>query len=279
MDENSKIHWFFGFLDRGYTELNPINCGYEACTGGHLGFGLRSYYMIHYIESGTGTLYTKNGEYRLNRGQCFIVKPDENVKYVADEIDPWTYVWIGFTGVLAKKLDTLPSPVAEIPYTAFSMIRALEDRSDTCEEMASAALFMIYADLMSGKPAHPHYVRRTVDTIISLYMTNLSVNNLADQLGLDRRYLSRIFKAYTGMGIQEYIIKVRMQEAEKLLRASYAVALTAGLVGYQDSFNFSKMFKKYYGISPRKYAQEQKKLTEEAAALEKQKKNEGDSNV
>ncbi|MBE6608890.1 MAG: AraC family transcriptional regulator [Ruminococcaceae bacterium] len=255
MEVNSNKVWHYAFLDRGYTELNPLNCGYENCLPGHTGLAMRPYYLIHYVESGSGMLYGENGSYKVTRGQVFIIKPYENAHYVADENDPWNYVWIGFGGTMAKKLDTLDSPIAEMPYNAFSMIKNLEARNDTREEIAAAALFMIFGDLFSGRSSHPHYVRRTVDTINSLYMNQISVSGIADNLGLDRRYLSRIFRASMGMSIQEYLIKVRMEHAERLIRENISVNLTADLVGYSDCFNFSKMFKKYYGLSPRKYAQ------------------------
>ncbi len=253
MGTNNKKLWNFGFSSRGYKDLSPVNCGYEVCEPFHTGTGYRNYHMIHYIEGGSGTLYSESGTFKVSKGQIFIVKADEAARYVADALDPWTYVWIGFDGALADMLYDLPSPIAETPYTAFSMIRALEDRTDTREEMAAAALFMIFAYLFSGKASHPNYVRRAVDTVNSLYMTPLSVAGIADTLGLDRRYLSRIFKAEMGVSIQEYIINVRMEQAKRLLFDGYNVKDTSELVGYQDQFNFSKMFKKHFGCSPREY--------------------------
>ena len=43
-----------GFLDRKYEELNPLNFGYHECPGGHTGYGMRKYYLIHYVISGCG---------------------------------------------------------------------------------------------------------------------------------------------------------------------------------------------------------------------------------
>jgi len=133
------------------------------------------------------------------------------------------------------------------------MIRDLQKRQDTREEVGAAALFLIFAEIFSGRSRHPHYVRRTVDTINSLYMRPITVEAIASDLRLDRRYLARIFKASMGMSVQEYLIKVRMEQAEKLLRDGVSVSMTAELVGYNDPFNFSKMFKKYYGVSPSKF--------------------------
>lgn len=243
-----------GFIDRGYTELHPINCGYEKCLPSHTGLGSRNYYMIHYIENGCGKLYIGENEYSVCKGQIFIIKPHEEATYIADTETPWQYIWIVFDGTMAKKLDRLTSPVSDMPYNAFSMIKNLEERPDTHEEVAAAALYLIFADLFSGKSTHPHYVRRTVDTINSLYMTPLTVAGIAESLGLDRRYLSRIFKENMGISVQDYLIRVRLEQAQKLLSEGTSVKMTAQLVGYTDCFNFSKMFKKYYTVSPKHYA-------------------------
>ena len=253
INKNEKM-CVIGFLDRKYTDLNPCTCGYENCAPSHTAYGMRDYHLIHYVESGSGTIYIKNRSYTATKGQIFIIRAFENVRYVASEDDPWSYVWIGFNGSMCQKLDTLPDTAIDFPSNAFYMIKDLENRSDTREEIATAALFMIFADLFSGRSRHPHHVRRTVDLINSTYMKSLSVCEIAEGLGLDRRYLSRIFKSSMGMSVQDYIIKVRMEQAKRILLCGTSVAQTAEMVGYNDCFNFSKMFKKYVGISPKSYS-------------------------
>ncbi len=250
-------HIGIGLIDKNYKELNPLTFGYETCRPSHTAYGWRDYYLIHYVESGYGTLYRKGKAYRLSAGQIFIISPQEDVRYVADEHDPWCYVWIGFRGDLAKRFSDLDEPVTNADSTPFDMLRALSERSDMREETAAAALFLIYADVFSGKQSRPHYVKRIVDTVNTLYMNDISVAQLAEELGLDRRYVSRLFHKTMGMSIKDYIIKVRMDAAKKLLKAGRGVSQTAELVGYSDAFNFSKMFKKHCGVSPSAFAKAQ----------------------
>ncbi len=242
------------FIDKGYSDLCPRNCGWEKCVSDHTGYGSRDYYMIHYVESGKGRLYTQNEEYEIKKGQAFLIKQKENACYVADRSDPWSYVWIGFDGSLASKLDSLSCPVADISGAAASIIKSIEGRTDTREEVAVAAINLIFSELLAGRSSNPHYVRRAVDTINTLYMTPLTVEGIAGSLGLDRRYLGRIFKERTGKSVQEYLIGVRMEQSKRLLRDGISVGDTALRVGYTDSFNFSKMFKKYCSVSPKQYA-------------------------
>ena len=78
--------------------------------------------MIHYVIKGSGTLYSEKGEYKVGHGQIFIVTPYENAYYVADESDPWEYIWIAFNGRLAKKLDTLISAIDVVQNPKLNLI-------------------------------------------------------------------------------------------------------------------------------------------------------------
>jgi AraC-like DNA-binding protein len=85
-----------------------------------------------------------------------------------------------------------------------------------------------------------------------MYTNKISVASLAHFCGLDSRYLCRIFKKETGMTLQEYILDYRLSKAHVLLlETSLTIGDTARSVGYTDVYNFSKMFKKKYGVSPR----------------------------
>ena len=82
------------------------------------------------------------------------------------------------------------------------------------------------------------------------YMENLRVSALAHSFGFERSYLYRIFKNRYGVGIKEYITEVRMEYAGKFLSDGYTVSESAHMVGYDDEFNFSKSFKRRFGVSP-----------------------------
>ncbi|MBE5733393.1 MAG: helix-turn-helix transcriptional regulator, partial [Clostridiales bacterium] len=70
--------------------------------------------------------------------------------------------------------------------------------------------------------------------------------------GYERSYLYRIFKNHLGVGIKEYIIKTRMEHAQILLKQGYSVNKTSLAVGYKDQTNFSKAYKKHFGVPPKK---------------------------
>ena len=81
-------------------------------------------------------------------------------------------------------------------------------------------------------------------------MENVSIQEISHLVGLNRKYLSRIFKDTYGITMQEYLIDRRLTEASKLLKLGYSVEDTAYMVGYNDPFGFSKAYKKRFGNSP-----------------------------
>jgi two-component system, response regulator YesN len=83
---------------------------------------------------------------------------------------------------------------------------------------------------------------------------NLTLNKLADQIGISASHLSRLFKKRTGIGSREYIKNIRMEKAEELVRSTRInINEVASLVGYNHASNFNHDFKSYFGISPSGY--------------------------
>lgn len=68
-------------------------------------------------------------------------------------------------------------------------------------------------------------------------------------------YISKIFKEETGESPINYLIKIRLEKARDILLTSEggSIKSIANSVGYEDVYHFSKLFKKYYGISPLYY--------------------------
>ena len=77
-------------------------------------------------------------------------------------------------------------------------------------------------------------------------------------------YLNKIFKKIMGKTIFVYLNEIRIQHACKLLATtSMKVAAIGYRVGYQDEYYFSKVFKKYTGVSPGQYEKMNLQLTQE----------------
>ena len=87
------------------------------------------------------------------------------------------------------------------------------------------------------------------------YPEKISLEHIATNMYLSSFYISKIFKSETGDTPINYLISLRMEKAKELLdqNPEETVQKVAAAVGYEDAYHFSKVFKKYYGISPLYY--------------------------
>lgn len=246
-----------------FLDINPVDCGWERCAPGHyFGPAIRDYYLIHYVSSGCGTFKNQRAEYTVRAGQLFIIRPCEITYYRASDHDPWNYSWIGFKGNAAKILDTAPDIISADCKRFFDAMKGSVEYDSMREEVITAQIYLMIAELFgnkgTGRNHSSGFASRAANYIDCRYMSPLSVEDLAVRMNIDRRYLSRLFKQEYGMTIQEYIVSTRMKHARAFLREGYSVGQAASMTGYSDVFNFSKMFKKHFGISPSEVKQDGK---------------------
>ena len=239
-------------INKNFHELNPVIAGCEKCVSKHsFGPAVRSYWLMHYVVKGKGFVTKENGEkYIVREGQVFLIKPDAVYFYEADEFEPWEYIWIGFTGSLAKDFEQL-GDVFECSDKIFKDIVHANEIKKCREEFLTAKLFELYSILFSESTGRIDYVTQACDYIDTHYSEDISISKICRIIGIDRTYLSKIFTKKTGKSMQQYLIDVRMKEAKAFLCKGYSVLETSVMVGYGDVSNFSKMFKKVTGISPK----------------------------
>lgn len=104
-----------------------------------------------------------------------------------------------------------------------------------------------------------HSVIRHVRTYIERNFANpdLSLNHLSDAFELNAKYVSQLFKDEFGIKFVDYVTKVRIEHAKKLLLESEEpVQEVAARVGYTHSFSFIRVFKKVVGMTPGDYRKE-----------------------
>ena len=244
-------------VNRHFFDLNPLIIGEEECAPGHqYGPAVRNYTLLHFVVKGKGYFQRNGITYSLCAGQAFVIRPEELTTYYADLEDPWYYQWIGFDGALADRFSALP-PVLSYSTNWVEKMLILDNRNGMIEYRIASLLFEMCAELFAVDKPQNHYVRRVKNYINTLYMQPIRVEEIAEKMNLDRRYLSRLFKEKTMKTVQEYLIDVRIGEAKKQLERGASVSEAAHLSGYEDVCNFSKMFKRITGISPKDWKDSQ----------------------
>jgi len=97
-------------------------------------------------------------------------------------------------------------------------------------------------------------LKRLVQYINEHYAESLTLTELAEHFHFNPSYLSSYFSTHMQEGFIEYLNKVRIEEAAKLLKANtIPISEISRMVGYSDHSYFCKVFKKIKGLSPSQY--------------------------
>ncbi len=241
--------------DEGYSGLNPIQFGYEDCQKSHFyGPAVRTHWLIHFIVSGFGTFKIGNRTYTVRPGEMFVIPPFQETYYEADNENPWSYIWIGFTtdGSLPMALpDVVRCPEAGAVFDAMKDCTAFTGGRSA---FLSGKLWDLFALLLGKEQQQNDYIKIATDYMHAEYMLGITVEEIATRLNLDRTYFSALFKKKTGVSPKQYLLHYRMNIAASLLaEQGVSVSVTALSVGYSDIFTFSKMFKRHFGLAPKDY--------------------------
>ncbi len=226
-------------------------------------------YVINILETGRGVVDVGNRRYNVVAGQAFVLFPDKSVTLKADNMEPWNYIGIVLSGKDVGKFIEHLGLTAQTPLIDFSTShKAMDLAYDLfmeCEKkyqnhFSITSCFVnllecLEESLISRKiPAKNFYMTRAVEYIKENYYKNLSVEEIANMLGIERSYLSRLFKTYKNKSTQNYIIDYRIQRAKKMFEEEdLNVSQVCSAVGYTNIYCFSRIFKSRVGMSPKEY--------------------------
>ena len=225
--------------------------------------------ILHFVVKGKGILRLNNKQYDVHERQIFFIPENTKAFYQADKDNPWEYMWIHIGGprishILKDAGITIDSPVFT-PVAHFSELENL--MMDTLKHYKRqfycvGNVYKLCDYIIRNSPATSEkdyskallYVKNVISYIQLKYSEPIKIDSIAAALDLNRSYLSRLFKDATGYSLQEYLITYRMKMAVKFLEdESLSINEIGYMVGYNDTFTFSKAFKRHYGSSPSEY--------------------------
>lgn len=104
-------------------------------------------------------------------------------------------------------------------------------------------------------PEEGNLTDQVKDYVKKYYRNDISISQIAENLGLTANYLSTVFRQRTGRKLIDYLTQVRMEAAKKLLceNVTASVQDIALMVGYNSSRHFSTLFQKQTGMTPSSY--------------------------
>ena len=116
----------------------------------------------------------------------------------------------------------------------------------------------------SNEKSNAEVVRRVKKYIEEHLSFNISREEIAESVFLNKDYQSRVFKDETGLSIIDYVIKEKMNVAcELLTTTNLSISKVAECIGYTHMPYFSKLFKKETGMTPNEYRGYYRRKSEE----------------
>lgn len=232
----------------------------------------RGDYQLLYISAGKLHLYVDGEERIITKGNMLLFRPGETQIYNLYSADkPETY-WVHFTGSdVDLLLDYYGMPKDEnVFFTGISpdyqwlfkqMIQELQLCRANYEDLLNMNLCHIFliinrflkegseldADALNEVERATHYFNEN-------YNQNICIKDYAADRHMSDCWFNRTFKKVTKVTPIQYIISLRITSAINLLEnTDHNIKQIASMVGYDDEYYFSRLFKKNTGLSPTEY--------------------------
>lgn len=259
------------FHDRLFTDFYLYLLSRTAGSGSQSYSAATSCFTVFLVLSGSGILHTGIDRLRLEAGQWTLISPGVPVSCHAVSRESWDYIRIGFAGHRAARILSfagigegntvyshadcllLEHLIGPLLSSASSLEEILTRQSAVCRILSVLVGDSLPVSRTSPFGQNP-YVARAVEYIGRHYQEPLSIQDLADWLGITRNYLFSLFKQELHCSPRRYILDLRLKRACHLLRQTeYSVEAIALSCGYQDPAIFSRTFMGHIGQSPAAY--------------------------
>ncbi len=258
----------------------PVNLyyyGHEKCPPGHFfGPAVRQHYLMHFILDGQGIYKVNDKSYAVSKGMAFLIYPGETTFYQADEISPWEYIWIAMDGDdIERLIAAYHSPVNKYLFKAANysqsadLFRSFADVNNLNltkdKDKFIGLIYLIFSSFekncnTGAFESDLDYYNRSCKYIRLNYGYNISITDIAENVGLERSYLYRIFMKYAYISPKHYLTKVKVESAgEMLMNSELSMTEIALSCGFNDSSNFCRTFNKYYGYPPLQFKKQKNK--------------------
>ena len=241
---------FEKFLTRDYTKQRP---------------GGRVDYQLLYVYKGVGNYKIGHSFTPCSSGSVILYHPGEPQIYSYFFRDKPEVYWIHFTGSQCREIlsrygtDTCYiGESLQVKQIFEEMIKELQLKKDYYHSVVEHDFLKLLA-LIGRLKTQSQQVKpysAIDDLILALnqqYMKEWSLDTMAKFCCLSSDYFSHVFKQATGTPPIRYLNQLRVEKArELLLFEGLSVSTAAFLTGFRDPLYFSRVFKRFMGVSPEK---------------------------
>ena len=255
--------------------LAVIECGIQICHAGHAApRALYRDYSVHFILEGKGIFRTAGETYELSAGQGFLITPGMVCDYVADEKEPWKYIYASFGGAdddvlvhnagLDENNVIFTFPLDEDTVRDIYAMHSAGKKNEAKGYDVTGYFLICMSRLVkqnSGSEkrnkSNEDYVRRAALYIENHLSAIKSVEDVASYLKIDRSYLYKLFRKYRSISPSRYLIQCRLDRAAEMLEnQELSISEIGYLVGFYDASHFYRAFSARFNTTPQRYRED-----------------------
>lgn len=255
----------------------PVRGGLNTAKPGyHVGPKQIECYSIHFVRRGSLMVEYEGLQKLLNAGDAFCLYPQRSyIYYNYQQNQVLEMSWLAMDGPgIEQMLDKVGfSP--EYPFVANRWTPSVQEplsmmmermRRETATAISlslemQSLLYRFFAELVkeeifSFKNASKSvdWVRKSLDYMDLHATEGISVQHVAEVIGMNRTYFSSVFTKQVGMTPVKYISMIKMNKAQRMLdETSASITEIAYSLGYPNLFSFTRAFKKNFLLSPSDY--------------------------
>lgn len=256
-----------------YKLVRIVDEKFTEDIGGHR-HGAQSY-EIHYCINGSGELATEDSTYPLSKNLLYVTGPNiwhrqlVNRKESLCEICLYIQLVTKGNDILSNNFNSthfwIGQANAELEQI-FAMLYATLSKNSIYSkelkihlaELIITEMSHLYSEnLVAADKDTPDDKKFIIIDEAFLYdYASITINELADRIGLSTRQTQRVLKQFYGVTFREKCMKSRLEAAYIMLKKGKGVNQVAYNVGYADTPSFIRAFKKMYGKTPAKILKE-----------------------
>lgn len=269
--ESSRLFFLDPVEDEGFA---VVFGGFERCSPDYR-IDRRDFpwYSLEFVSHGSGTLNLGKGEEELVPGSFYVYGPTVPQRIETSPENPLGKYFVGFTGTevegFLERYDMQPGSISrclksEPIRRAFDTlidrgIRKSRLARPLCASITRQLLLMCRDDaadpVSTDTPAYATYSRGR-DFIERNFLSVTSLEAIAKACEVDAPYLCRLFARFHDESPYQFLTRLRMEHASRLLLESDAsVKSVAASLGFKDAFHFSRVFKSVHHVPPSRFRQ------------------------
>lgn len=227
---------------------------------------------VIYVQSGEAVLTFKDTQEKVGKNQIILLNPNVEYYWELKGDRPLEITEVGVHGLELSNPSEADGDFTYYKQEAAEkdtglfldlLLKEISTKNPGFEEISKRYIEIILIQLLRHEDfsirnslnKKNHKEIQTVKNYMKVnYHKNITLDDLVELVHINKFYLIRIFKQEVGMSPIDYLIHVRIDEAQKMLRnTNIAIADIAHLVGFQSPSHFSKTFRELSNMTPSQY--------------------------